>query len=343
MLLAMSAGSDGSGEARFISSVPFILSPGSKIELAETVSRTLTGGDRLILEKLQLRYSASVGPYKTEAEAEVGLQRLTAALLWSALEFNVGLRYPSGRADVTLHAEPIPISDDSTISYLREVLGWQETDGFYDVDSPVIRPDHKRLVRFEGGSATITAGIGDNNFLEKVAEALEFPCVEKVAESKKLRLAIEVCAAHRFEVSERAKFVALVTALEALVPDSVVSPLAAAALSVARSAVLEVRNKQHDGSVEWTEVDRLLSRISKLKHEAIGTSMRNFALEAVQRHPSLGYPVATASALRDVYSVRSRLLHDGHVDSKLLQEKLTFLSQFVPKLLRLLFREMAGL
>lgn len=341
MLLALSPGSEGDGEERFISSIPFVLSPGREIEFTETVSEALAEGAALTLEKLQLRYSISLGPYKYESQAEVGLKKLSAALLWSALEFNVGLRYPSGKAFVTLYPEPIKSLDDSGLSHVCRAAGWQEIDGIYDVDLPVIRPDHKRLVRFEGGRAAITAGIGHNNFLKKVAEALKFSRLEAVVESKKLRLAIEVCAAHQFEVSASAKFVVLITALEALVPDAAISHAAIEALNVARSAVLDVRNRHNDGSTDWTEVDRLLSRVSKLKHESIGTSMRNFALEAVDRHPCLGDQAATARALRDAYSVRSRLLHDGYVDSDLLIEKLAFLSQFVPKLLQVMFREVA--
>lgn len=342
MLLAISAGSDGSGQERFVASIPFVLSPGSTLQLSETAIHSFEGGGQVKLEKLQLRYSASVGPYVSEAEAQFGLQRLTAALLWSALEFNVGLRYPSERGLVHLHEQPMPILNVEPIAYIGKVTGWQETDGHYDADSPVVRPDHKRLVRFESGRATITAGIGSDNFMKKLAEALEFPKTSAVAEDKKLRLAIEICAGHRFEISDSAQFVALVTALEALLPDSVISAAAANALGSAHAAVLEARKRYPDDSVEWSQVNHLLSRIGKLKQEAIGTSMRNFALAAVQRHPDLGDADETSLALRDAYSVRSRLLHDGHVDSVLLGEKLAFLRQFVPKLLRVLFLETAG-
>lgn len=342
MLFAISAGSDGSGDDRFVASIPFVLSPGNTLQLAETALYSFEGGDHVKLEKLQLRYLASVGPYASEAEAELGLQKLISALLWSALEFSVGLRYPSERGAVHFHEQPLPIPNVEPMAYIGKITGWQATDGHYDADSPIVLPDHKRLVRFEGGQATITVEINSDNFLKTLAEALQFPGAASVANDNKLRLAIEVCAGHRFEISDNAQFVALVTALEALLPDSIVPPAAASALAQARAAVLEARNQHPVESIEWSQVNNLLSRVGKLQHEAIGTSMRSFALAAIQRHPDLGDADTASRALRDAYSVRSRLLHDGHADPALLSEKLSFLRQFVPKLLRALFLETAG-
>lgn len=300
------------------------------------------GGDHVKLEKLQLRYLASVGPYASESEAELGLQKLIAALLWSALEFSVGLRYPGERGAVHFHEQPLPIPNVEPMAYIGKITGWQATDGHYDADAPIVRPDHKRLVRFEGGQATITIGINSDNFLKTLAEALQFPGAASVAKDNKLRLAIEVCAGHKFEISDNAQFVALVTALEALLPDSIVPPAAASALAQARAAVLEARNQHPVESIEWSQVNHLLSRVGKLKQEAIGISMRSFALAAIQRNPDLGDADTASRALRDAYSVRSSLLHDGHADPDLLREKLSFLRQFVPKLLRTLFLETAG-
>jgi hypothetical protein len=342
MLFAVSPGSDGNGSDRFVASLPFTLSPGSVLELAETSSYPIPGGEHLKLEKLQLRYSASVGPYASESDAEQGLQRLTAALLWSALEFNVGLRYPSNRGLISLYESPIPITPSEPMASIGRMTGWLETDGHYDADSTVIRPEHKRLVRFEAGSATITAGVASSNFLAKLAEALDFPNPAAVVQDVKLRLAIEICTGHRFEISDNAQFVTLVTALEALLRDMDIAPSASEALGAAHAAVLEVRKKHPADSIEWSQVTHLLSRLGKLQQEAIGTSMRQFAVSAVQRHPDLGTADSTSTALRDAYSIRSRLLHEGRVDSVLLNEKLMFLRQFVPKLLRALFVETAG-
>lgn len=342
MLLALSPGSNGTGNDRFTASIPFALSPGSALQLSGDPTCRIEGGEELKIEKLEQRYLASIGPYTSTLEAERGLQRLTAALLWSSLELNVGVRYPSARGLVNLYEIPIAIPTTEPMAYIGKVTGWHEIDGDYDADQSVIRPENKRLVRFEGGQVTLTAGIASNNFLNKLSEALRFSNPVAVVESSKLRLAIEICAGHGFEISPNAQFLVLVTALEALLPDTNIAPPAVQALNVAHSAVLEDRKKYPSNSQEWIEITHLLSRLGKLQHESIGASLRRYTSAIVQRHPDLGAPDITSIALRDAYSARSRLLHDGRVDPALLAQQLEFLKNFVPRLLRALFSETAN-
>ena len=342
MLLALSPGSNGTGGDRFTASIPFVLSPGNTLQFSGDSTCHLEGGVELKIEKLEQRYLASIGPYSSTMDAERGLQRLTAALLWSSLELNVGVRYSSARGLVSLFEVPIPVSTSEPMAHIGKITGWNEIDGHYDANDSVIRPENKRLVRFEGGQVTVTAGIAGNNFLNKLSEALQFSDPVAVVESNKLRLAIEICAGHRFEISPNAQFLVLVTALEALLPATAIAPPAVQALNLAHTAMLEERKNHPSTSQEWAEITHLLSRLETLQHESIGASIRRFASAIVQRHPDLGLPDFTSIALRDAYSARSRLLHDGRVDPTLLAKQLEFLRHFVPKLLRALFSEAAN-
>ncbi|MGZ8270769.1 MAG: hypothetical protein ACXW1T_06155 [Methylophilus sp.] len=337
MIFAVSPGSQGSGKVRFVASIPFILSPGRQLQFAENAVHTLDTDTEVKLEKLQLRYLVSIGPFLTEPEAKNGLERLNAALLWSALELDFGLKYPSELGLIHFYEQPIPIANIEPMSHIGRITGWEETDGYYDADSTVIRPDHKKLVRFEPGQATLTLGIPSGNFLTKLAEALNFRDSANMINDAKLRLAIEIYMGHRFEVSDNAKFIGLVTALEALLPNLEIHPAASEVLSTARSTLLEKRNCHPKASLEWEQINNLLSRMNFLSHESIGVTMRQFALATIERHPDIGESNETSKALKDAYDVRSRLLHDGHTDSALLNEKLSFLQKFVPKLLRALF------
>jgi hypothetical protein len=342
MYFALSPGSNGTGPDRFVASIPFVLSPGSALQLSEDPTCHIDGGEELKIEKLEERYLASIGPYTSMLDAERGLQRLTAALLWSSLKLNVGVRYSSAPGLVNLYDIPIAIPTTEPMAYIGRVTGWCEIDGDYDADQSVIRPENKRLVRFEGGHATLTVGIASHNFFNKLSEALRFSNPAAVVESSKLRLAIEICAGHRFELSANTQFLVLVTALEALLPVTSIASSAIQALNVAHSTVLEERKKYPSNSQGWSEITHLLSRLGKLQHESIGASMRRYTSALVQRHPNLGAPDITSIALRDAYSARSRLLHDGRVDPALLTQHLEFLRDFVPRLLCVLFSETAN-
>ena len=125
--------------------------------------------------------------------------------------------------DVILWDQPIPRPEIGKIADLMGDWGWSATDGHYCADKAVIRPDHKRLHRYEMGRPSTIVGISIDNFLNSIDKALTFPTLERVIEDAKLTLSIELYAASRFELSERAQLLTLVTALEVLLPNTKIS------------------------------------------------------------------------------------------------------------------------
>lgn len=344
MLFTFSAGSVGTGPDRYVACVPFVVAPGATLNTpVDPVSHSV--GDsilKLTLEKLQLLYSLTLGPFPTEREALSGLDTVEAALLWASLALGVGVQYARERKPATLFDAPRPVVDSGPMRFIRDVRGWDATDGSYEAEHAIARPDHKRLIRWEMGRPTLTVGIGSDNLLRCLEQALSFPNLSAVIADDKLRLAIELCAGHRFELSENAQFIGLVTALEALLPGVDVSPAAKIAIDEAAELTRATRDQQPRQSEQWTELNRLLSRVSQLKHEAIGTSMRRFAETVILRNPELGDAATAASGLRKAYDTRSGLLHNGIFDPAAIGTHLKFLRDFVPRLLRVLFEEASG-
>lgn len=342
MLLVISPGTSGHGDERYVATLPFWLSPGSILQLPDGASLVTGATGRLKVEKLHHLYAASLGPFPTPASAEQGLAQLRAAVLWCAIEFRTGLRYPAQTAAVTLFDEPIEIPATEPMAHIGKVTGWERIDGHYDAGSSLIRPDHKRLCRFESGHANVTAGIAVDRFTAKLEEALSFERLAKVAGDDKLKLAIEVAMSHRFEASDNAQFITLVTSLEALLPDLPVSPSAALAVADAAQLIRVKRDACARAEPEWSDLERLLSRVGKLSVESVGEGMRAFVGSVLDRYPELGDRQAISTRLREAYNTRSRLLHDGHVPGDQLRSGLEFLREFVPHVLRCLFRETAS-
>lgn len=342
MIFAVSPGTAGCGEDRFVATLPFLLSPGLVLQLPEESAQFTGTTGRLTIERLHHLYVASLGPYQSTDSAEQGLAELRAAVLWCAIEFGAGVRYPIETGTVSLFDEPITIPTVQPMAHIGEVTGWKSTDGHYKAGEALVLPDHKRLVRFESGNATLTAGIAIERFVAKAEEALSFKHLSKIACDKKLKLAIEVAMSHRFEASDNAQFITLITSLEALLPDLPVSPEASAAITEARQIIRNKRNTFARADPEWSELERLLDRINTLRVDSVGAGMRSFINAVLERHPGLGDRQAISKKVRDAYNARSRLLHDGHVPKEQLRAGLVFLRDFVPRLLRCLFREAAS-
>ena len=340
--MSFSPGSTGSGPERYVASLPFELSPGSLVQLPKDVPNQTGLNGSLKLERLHHIYSLSLGPFPSPLDAEVGLANLRAAALWCAIEFGVGLRYPAGTQGATLFDAPIPIPPTQPMAFIGEMTGWLASDGHYDARLPVIRPDHKRLVRVEAGGATVTAGISIDRFMAKLEEALSFSGLSQASNDSKLMLAIEVALGHRFEVTDNARFISLVTSLEALTPDLAVTQSSAEAVEAAIRLTRTARDTIAREDPEWEAMNRLLSRIGKLKNDSIGEAIRSFIDDVMTRNPSLGDRNDIRKLVVGAYATRSRLLHDGSVAVDQLQCSLEFLRAFVPSLLRALFRERVG-
>jgi hypothetical protein len=80
----------------------------------------------------------------------------------------------------------------------------------------VIIPEHKKLIREMMGRPTLIIGIGFANLVEALEEGLRYEKPDNVLTNRKLRLALEVYASSFFESSESARFLTLMTVLEAL-------------------------------------------------------------------------------------------------------------------------------
>ncbi len=342
MIFAFSPGSEGIGPERYVVSIPFTVAPGRVLNKSANPIIQKMGASTVKLEKLHHLHYLTFGPYATLQRAETGLGNVAAALLWTSLNQEVGIQYAKERKDPIILPDPSPINESGAMGYMLKSPGWEATDGNYDAEYSTVRPDHKRLVRWEAGHVNLTVGVDANRFVAIVGEALQFPGLGAVAADEKLKLAIELYAGHRFELSTSAQFIALVTTLEALLPDLIVSESTSEAIERASEAVLVARNLRARETQEWTDIDRLLSRVGELKRESIGASLRQFVGAAIARNPALGEEQTVLGSLRDAYSTRSRLLHDGSADPQALSAGLTFLRDFVPRLLIALFKEVSG-
>jgi hypothetical protein len=337
VIFAISIGSEGSGLERFVLYVPFVVAPGRQISGIDTSGSYRVAGYDVCLEKLTNIYALTIGPFETEQEARQFFPKLRAALLWVSLKHNVGINYPRSVTDVTLIEGPTPVPDKGMVKQLVERVGWDVIEGFYDADKAVARPEAKKLIRWEMGRPSVIAGIGADNFAKCIKEALSFSAPDNVVKEERLQLAIDLYSAFFFELSDKAQFIALVTVLEALTPDSEVPDIARTTLESAKSVVKQKRNSFTRDAEEWKDLDHLLSRIGKLKQQAIGASIRHYFSGVVQDYSELGDPREVSNKLRDVYKNRSLLLHEGDVDEDSIKDGLRFLREFVPKVLEKLY------
>jgi hypothetical protein len=340
MLFAVSIGSDGTGPERYALYLPFILSPGRDIAVEETVSFPLMDYTAQ-LEKLHQFYAISVGPFSRAELAKEHTAQIKAALLWLSLKDRIGISYSKRMSDITFYDGPVEISERSNLRELARTVGWSFVDGNYDADKSVIRPEHKKLMRWEMGNVAVKAGISVDHFGNRIREALEFPQIKRIGELPKLQLAIELYSACSFEVTDNAQLVTLVTALESLTPRPKIPVCAEDCLREATDLVKAKRDSCDTSSVNWKDLNHLLSRLDNLRAQSIRRSLIAYVSLLVGRASELGDPKEVSARLDHAYSLRSALLHNGIAEQANVKEALEFLREFVPNILTLLFKEEA--
>lgn len=342
MLFAVSIGSTSTDKEGYALYVPFTLSPGRSISAFETSLLHFFSGYQIQLEKLNNFYSIWIKSFDSVDSAKLFFPKLQASLLWASLKDKIGILSPRCLSNVQLYESPIQVSSQSDIYSIVSAAGWDNTDGNYDADKAAIIPKSKNLLRWEHGQHSISIGIGANNFLSRIASGLDFKSPNRVMENEKLRLAIDIYSSFFFELSENARFLTLVTVLETLTPDNEIPEVAQLALKIAKSAVKSARDKFNKETDDWKLVENLLSRIGNLKRKSIGTSLREFVSTIAQKNPSIGDPDELADKLKELYNYRSTLVHTGSADPAAIKQSLSFLQDFVPRLLELLFITVAN-
>ncbi len=191
------------------------------------------------------------------------------------------------------------------------------------------------------GQVSVKQGLGIDNFINKISEAVEFPYLDNINKAPHLKLAIELCSTFSFETSKNAQFISLITCLESLTPSMKITEFSKHYLKDLKEQLISQRNTFDNDSDEWNDLNNLLNRLGGLGRNSIGKSMQNYFSSIVKRHPKLGSPEDIENKIKKAYDLRSKLLHDGLSDTPKVDEYLGFLREFVPQLLTELYIEEA--
>ncbi len=339
MLFSIGIGSSGEGTPSYPVRLPFTLSPSRTLKLADGSSFELLGHACEISQEHN-QYVLTIGGFDSEDEASTFLLKACAGLIWFGLKSSVGVRFNPDKTPVELFAKPKSIAEGSPIFSIASEKRWREYDGHYDADKTIVRPDHKRLMVFTGGSATVQIGTPISILSRTMLESMEEGRPELVLYDPKLRLACEVYLSSHFESTPAARFLSLITTLEILITDASASePVQAMALRFIGEATA-AQKAEEDVAVR-REFESLVSRLAYLRYRSIKSQLRNLVEETLRTAADIAEPARISKEVSRLYDLRSTLVHTGEADRAAIGEGNNRLNDVVPQLLRALFREAA--
>lgn len=236
--------------------------------------------------KEHARAAVRGGSFESEQEARNAAQRSKRALLFWAVEQRAGIDFGDGRQrSIATNAGLRMLEEQHGVPFRNDVHG-------IDVFEPL------ENLRFVHSAATAQVGKYPPNLVSTFIR--EYP--NEVHVSEKQILACEIYASSFCDISQRSRFITLVTAVEALLePARRSDPV--------QSLVDELLAKTRESAIDETIKASISGSLELLRYESISQAGRALASSLL---PSKVYGGKSASAFfRECYDLRCRIVHRG--------------------------------
>lgn len=231
------------------------------------------------------------GPFTTEEEALAAGERARRALMLCLTRMRIGASFGLD--------EPRSVLTNYGRQYFEQQLGQR------------VLQDLPQVIAFDDNVPTKFARLNMRPVVGKPPDQLQrvFRSALDLAPefSEREQLALELFGTALFEQSERARFVTLMIAIEALLEPKERS---SKAIEMVESFAKQV---QANTELSKSERDSLFGTVRWLKLESINRTGRNLAGEALAGHQYLG--MTPDSFFKLCYEVRSEIVHTGAVRS----------------------------
>ncbi|MBI3994466.1 MAG: hypothetical protein HY349_00685 [Nitrospirae bacterium] len=230
------------------------------------------------------------GPYVSANEARDAALQAKAALLYWSVEQRVGIDFGDGRQRSGF--------TNAGLALLQQQMGVPVRNDVHGIDVYEAIPGQ----RFVGLGGNLRVGKNPldltNTFGREFSEPR--PLTEKQ------HLAAEIYSGSFFDVSQRSRFITLVTAVEALL-----EPLPRS--KHAQSLVDKMQRLARSSSVDDATRDAIISSLQRFRFESIGQAGRSLARRLL---PQQYYGECTSWVFfTTCYELRSQILHRGGVEN----------------------------
>lgn len=230
--------------------------------------------------------------FPSEADAQAAGETAKYALRVAAIQSDLGLDLGDDQARSGMASalrETMERAAGSQI--IMDVHGLYVYEG--SIDAKVFR-----------ASATLTVGKDANTFARDFSSAYE----NEVVTSERTSLAIDLYGLSKFETSERARFLALVSALEVLSERSSRPTDALKHLE----ALIEYTKEAAEAASDRPAMDSLLGSLNDLRLKSISAAVRELARDLGGPGPYRDLP--PERFVQHCYQIRSELTHQGTAD-----------------------------
>lgn len=277
-------------------------------------------------------YVLTATGFPSEADARKFLVQAQASFAWLLLQKGVA-------ADVDLEPQDVRYFDDpvEAAANIGKSFGgrlWERVDTIIQGSQSAIYPSQKEVRVATAFPASVYTTIPAAHVLEVLAEGASRTASHRVAEDNKLAVALALYGAYFTEQSAKARFLTLVMALEALALATLKTPLVMELMGHWRDEVTALKADRSRTVEELASLEALERELLFRREDSIRSQIRRLVIETLT--PADDAEQAAREALR-LYDIRSRLVHEGTLDNRELDEATGRTKKLVHRVLRARF------
>lgn len=315
---------------------PFRLAPGQKFSRLDEPYLAEHSGLGLKLGEQSGLYFLSVGEFPSEEAGRSFIPKLWAGLMWAVLHQGLSPDASLSPQEIKHHDDPSQAAENVSRSL---GLAIEKLDGILDGSRPAIYRTDKVVRVLTGQPVSLLLGFPPDKTVAFITEAVDLPFPERILADKKLKVALDLYNSFFREVSANARFLTLNMALEALAPSEPKHQSVVGAIDRWVEELKILQSPFDPYSDEWDAYDSLIREVGFRKEKSIRSSIRAL-VSSVLKSSEPDADELSRQAVR-LYDMRSRLVHDGHVEGEDLGRAVTDLRGIVYRVLRARFLQVA--
>jgi len=263
-------------------------------------------------------YILIINGFDTEDKAKSYLKNLKIGLHWASLNCNFGFESQNEFDNVYYPPDPKKAAENFKLQF--GIDKGEQMDCVIGGNAPSVYPTKAVIGTITGGMSSFTIGKNPNSVLDSFIEGLSISISEDNFDPK-LQIAIDIYNNHFFEQSNQSKFLSLVMALECISPHNAKHKIAqdlidSWALTLSQKIELLDQDSEEHHSLESLKKEINFRREASLRSQI--RALVNNTLTKSQNPLAIEY---SKKAVK-VYDIRSKLVHDGVVDLKILETSL---------------------
>ena len=219
--------------------------------------------------------------------------------------------------NITYAEDPHQVAKNLSKSFGVQIEG--PVDGLIDGAIPAVYATGKNLRTITMGKPSVTITTPAEDVFKFLSEGASFPKSRDIIEDRKLRVALELYGAYFTEFSANARFLTLVMALEALASGIPRTQIVLNLIEKWNKQVEELEEAVKPDSDDAASLESLRRELLFRREDSIRQQIRGLVFTTLQDNGDKDAANVAGTAVK-VYDLRSRLVHEGKLETQELRK-----------------------